>query len=74
MIWYTLIEGSSSTDVKKLAKTLQDSNLDFKYSALEKATNNFSLDNKIGQGGFGSVYKVVLFRSISAGPTISNYD
>ncbi|XP_038885204.1 cysteine-rich receptor-like protein kinase 2 [Benincasa hispida] len=49
-----------STDVKKLAKTLQDSNLEFKYSTLEKATNNFSLDNKIGQGGFGSVYKGTL--------------
>jgi len=22
------------------------------------ATNNFSLENKLGQGGFGSVYKV----------------
>lgn len=46
--------------MKKFAKTLQDSNLEFKYSTLEKATNNFSLDNKIGQGGFGSVYKVVI--------------
>ena len=46
--------------MKKLAKTLQDSNLNFKYSTLEKATNNFSLDNKIGQGGFGSVYKVII--------------
>lgn len=58
MIWFTLLGGS--TDVKKFAKTLQDSNLEFKYSTLEKATNNFSLDNKIGQGGFGSVYKVVI--------------
>ncbi|XP_023002757.1 cysteine-rich receptor-like protein kinase 2 [Cucurbita maxima] len=49
-----------SADVKKLAKTLQDSNLNFKYSTLEKATNNFSLDNKIGQGGFGSVYRGTL--------------
>ncbi|KMZ73110.1 S-locus receptor kinase (SRK) [Zostera marina] len=29
----------------------------FKLSVIASATNNFSDDNKIGQGGFGSVYK-----------------
>ncbi|CAI8615910.1 unnamed protein product [Vicia faba] len=29
---------------------------EFSYQELAKATNNFSLDNKIGQGGFGVVY------------------
>ncbi|RHN57376.1 putative protein kinase RLK-Pelle-LysM family [Medicago truncatula] len=29
---------------------------EFSYQELAKATNNFSLDNKIGQGGFGAVY------------------
>jgi len=32
--------------------------LNFKYSTLEKATNSFDEDNKLGQGGFGAVYKV----------------
>lgn len=32
----------------------------FKLSVIASATNNFSDDNKIGQGGFGSVYKVHL--------------
>lgn len=30
----------------------------FDLQTIVKATSNFSLNNKIGQGGFGSVYKV----------------
>ena len=30
----------------------------FKLSSITAATNNFSPANKLGQGGFGSVYKV----------------
>lgn len=30
----------------------------FELSTLRDATNNFSNQNKLGQGGFGSVYKV----------------
>ncbi|KAJ0516749.1 putative non-specific serine/threonine protein kinase [Helianthus annuus] len=29
----------------------------FGLSTLLKATNNFSMDNKLGEGGFGPVYK-----------------
>ena len=32
--------------------------LPFDLSSIEAATNNFSDANKIGMGGFGSVYKV----------------
>ncbi|KAA8533180.1 hypothetical protein F0562_033287 [Nyssa sinensis] len=46
-----------SNDVEKLAKTLDDSCLNFKYSTLEKATGSFDNANKLGQGGFGTVYK-----------------
>ncbi|XP_048326838.1 lysM domain receptor-like kinase 3 [Ziziphus jujuba] len=33
-----------------------DKSVEFSYEELAKATNDFSLANKIGQGGFGSVY------------------
>ncbi|KAH0683870.1 hypothetical protein KY289_021622 [Solanum tuberosum] len=32
----------------------------FQLSTLTRATNNFSLNNKIGEGGFGAVYKGLL--------------
>ena len=33
-----------------------DKSVEFSYEELATATDNFSLANKIGQGGFGSVY------------------
>ena len=35
----------------------------FKLSTITAATNNFSPANKLGQGGFGSVYKVEFLAS-----------
>nr|XP_048322526.1 cysteine-rich receptor-like protein kinase 2 isoform X2 [Ziziphus jujuba var. spinosa] len=49
-----------SNDAEKLSKTLNDSSLNFKYSTIEKATGAFDSSNKLGQGGFGTVYKGVL--------------
>lgn len=38
----------------------------FEYQMLAAATENFSITNKLGEGGFGSVYKVCkqLFASL----------
>ena len=35
----------------------------FSYSELRKATHNFSGANKIGEGGFGSVFRVSMHDS-----------
>lgn len=32
----------------------------FELSTITRATNNFSVSNKIGEGGFGPVYKVYI--------------
>ena len=42
-----------------MAKTLKDSSLNFKYSTVEKATRYWDESYKLGQGGFGTVYKVL---------------
>ena len=36
----------------------------FEFKIISSATNNFGSTYKIGQGGFGSVYKVNKFRGV----------
>lgn len=45
----------------------------FDFNTIKVATNNFSSINKLGEGGFGPVYKVLLFIGHTYGcPSISN--
>ncbi|KAK8933960.1 Cysteine-rich receptor-like protein kinase 2 [Platanthera zijinensis] len=44
----------------EIAAAISQSNLNFKYEDLRKATNNFSLSKKLGQGSYGTVYKGTL--------------
>jgi len=47
----------------------------YTYKELKIASDNFSLANKIGEGGFGSVYKVTKqFSSISFITSIIYFD
>ncbi|KAI7729776.1 hypothetical protein M8C21_017973 [Ambrosia artemisiifolia] len=57
---YIMQKRKGSYDAEKMAKILNDSNLNFKYSTVEKATGYWNKSNKLGQGGFGIVYKGVL--------------
>lgn len=48
---------------KKLGSVLaivNKSKINFSYEHLEKATNYFHISNKLGQGGSGAVYKVII--------------
>ena len=45
---------------------IETESLQFDFSTIKAATNDFPDDNKLGQGGFGAVYKVSTSASISS--------
>jgi hypothetical protein len=40
-------------------EVISSESLQFDFATIRVATNNFSDANKLGQGGFGAVYKVI---------------
>ncbi|KAK8967693.1 Cysteine-rich receptor-like protein kinase 3 [Platanthera guangdongensis] len=44
----------------EIVRSIVKSHLSFKYEDLVKATDNFNQNNKLGQGGYGAVYKGIL--------------
>ncbi|KAL5725074.1 Cell division control protein 2 [Ranunculus cassubicifolius] len=55
-----IIQNKRRGPADTMAKTLHESDLNFKFSTLQRATGFFDDANKLGQGGFGIVYKGVL--------------
>lgn len=53
---------STSSCAEKLEVVLKEEHdlKVFKYASIMEATNDFSSENKLGQGGFGPVYKVTI--------------
>lgn len=41
--------------------------LQFDFGTISVATDNFSEANKLGQGGFGAVYKVITYNLLHRG-------
>ncbi|XP_030954774.1 receptor-like serine/threonine-protein kinase SD1-6 [Quercus lobata] len=56
LLYKVRIKISAPEDLSSNASNLQV----FSYSAINAATNNFSSENKLGEGGYGPVYKAKL--------------
>jgi hypothetical protein len=51
----TDLDAGSSEIIRAIAA----SHLSFKYDDLRKATEDFNQKNRLGEGGYGAVYKVI---------------
>lgn len=59
LAYFDLAFVSERKQLGALLATVNKSKLNISYEILEKATNYFHNSNKLGQGGSGSVYKVI---------------
>ncbi|KAK6797676.1 hypothetical protein RDI58_005378 [Solanum bulbocastanum] len=65
LIFVIIMKKRKKKLVNKIQSTLVDDistaeSLQYEFSTIREATNNFSIDNKLGEGGFGPVYKGTL--------------
>ena len=55
------MSGNTPNNEENIAESTKGDDMElplFDLVAIEEATNNFSNENKLGEGGFGPVYKV----------------
>ena len=56
------LDGSEEADLEKIAAQERKR---FSYEMLAKATDKFHPSNKLGEGGFGPVYKAVSYTHLT---------
>lgn len=59
--------GSTKPEAPGITGITVDKSVEFSYEELANATDNFSLANKIGEGGFGAVYYAELRGEVCVG-------
>ena len=70
---YKPVESTGAAQSTGLSGITVDKSVEFSYEELAKATNDFNMANKIGKGGFGSVYYAEL-RGEVCNPQIISFD
>lgn len=60
MYWFEAIPlGEAQEDDDDIDEIEISEQLQFNFSTIKDATDDFSNSNKLGQGGFGAVYRVI---------------
>ncbi|GLT90706.1 hypothetical protein SLE2022_086260 [Rubroshorea leprosula] len=57
VLWIFLRQRKAKETVETVDEMIEAESLQYDFATIQAATNNFSEENKLGQGGFGIVYK-----------------
>lgn len=63
IFWGKPKDSTSSPNERELSRENKELPM-LSFSSISAATGNFSLANKLGEGGFGPVFKVLLFCNV----------